>query len=326
MATLLVWRFIAGHFGRRLQNEYNRLFSSKQRILRPIASAILKQSHSTAPCPICAGRGAFEYQNKSSVLLRCGTCGHVYACDLPTDKTLHDLYGDFSYWEKDRCHQGITAIEDNAGWQTYLNARIGILEKLRLLEMDPNHVKKVFEIGCAEGMLLRELGKRGMEVAGCEMNHAVAAQGMAKLGVPILTQPFEDVDFGAQVFDLVMSFHTLEHMRYPVDVIARVSRILSPDGALLIEVPCSDNEYDNTDHLHFFSEASLRLLLELFFVESEIVPNTYTTSAGIRCGSIYGVGKYPRQHSDSSLLAPRNLVASVRHQEKRTDLIGAQPL
>jgi hypothetical protein len=45
---------------------------------------------------------------------------------------------------------------------------------------------------------------------------------MAKLGVPILTQPFEDVDFGAQVFDLVMSFHTLEHMRFPVDVVGEL--------------------------------------------------------------------------------------------------------
>jgi hypothetical protein len=115
-------------------------------------------------------------------------------------------------------------------------------------------------------------------------------------------------------------------MRFPVEVIARVSRILGPDGALLIEVPCSDNEYDNTDHLHFFSEASLRLLLELFFVESEIVPNTYTTSAGIRCGSIYGVGKYPRQHRDSSPLAARNPVAGGLRQRNSADVSGAQPL
>jgi transcription elongation factor Elf1 len=172
VVTLLVWRFIAGHFGRRLQNECNRLLSSDQRILSPIASSILKQSHSTAPCPICGGRGAFEYQNKSSVLLRCGTCGHVYACDLPTDKTLHDLYGDFSYWEKDSCHQGITTIEDSAGWQTYLNARIGILEKLRHWN-GSQHVKKFSRSVAPKACCYVSLAN-GMEVAGCGMNRAVA--------------------------------------------------------------------------------------------------------------------------------------------------------
>ena len=89
---------------------------------------------------------------------------------------------------------------------------------------------------------------------------------------------------------------------------------MRPDGALLIEVPCSDNEYDNTDHLHFFSQASLRLLLGLFFVESEIVPNTYTTSAGIRCGSIYGVPDIPGKIGQFPF-APRNPIASVLHKE-----------
>jgi hypothetical protein len=70
--------------------------------------------------------------------------------------------------------------------------------------------------------------------------------------------------------------------------------MLSPGGAVLFEVPCSENEYGNTDHLHFFSERSLRIMLDSFFDETEIVPNTYTTSAGVQCGSIYGLGRYPR--------------------------------
>src|SRR4029450_7330334 len=104
-----------------------------------------------------------------------------------------------------------------------------------------------------------------------------------------------------------------------------VSQMLCPEGAVIIEVPCSDNEYDNTDHLHFFSETSLRSLLELFFLESKIVPNTYMTSAGIRCGSIYGVGRHPRRSSDSSLLASRSLVPNVLHQGNGSDLLEIQP-
>ena len=60
---------------------------------------------------------------------------------------------------------------------------------------------------------------------------------------------------------------------------------------MLVEVPCGEEEYDNTDHLHFFCDKSLRLLLDRFFISTEIVNNFYTNSAGVRIGSIYGFGR-----------------------------------
>jgi SAM-dependent methyltransferase len=138
------------------------------------------------------------------------------------------------------------------------------------------------------------LSKRGFEVTGCEMNREVAAQGEKNLGVRILTEPFEETALTPQSFDLVMSFHTLEHMRHPSDVLAKAAEILRPDGAILIEVPCGEEEYENTDHLHFFSENSLRLLLQNHFDEAEILPNGYTNSSGVAIGSIYGVGRRVR--------------------------------
>jgi 2-polyprenyl-3-methyl-5-hydroxy-6-metoxy-1,4-benzoquinol methylase len=140
-------------------------------------------------------------------------------------------------------------------------------------------------------MLLHALGKKGIAASGCEMNRAVAQEGMRQLGVQILTDPFENLELPQSHFDLVMSFHTLEHMRFPAEIFAKVVTILRPDGAILIEVPCGEEEYDNTDHLHFFCEKSLRLLLNKFFVTTEILDNSYTNSAGVRIGSIYGFGR-----------------------------------
>jgi SAM-dependent methyltransferase len=140
-------------------------------------------------------------------------------------------------------------------------------------------------------MLLHALGKKGIAVSGCEMNRAVAQEGMRQLGVEILTDPFEKLELPQSHFDLVMSFHTLEHMRFPAEILAKAATILRPDGALLIEVPCGKEEYENTDHLHFFCENSLRLLLNKFFVTTGILDNSYTNSAGVRIGSIYGFGR-----------------------------------
>jgi 2-polyprenyl-3-methyl-5-hydroxy-6-metoxy-1,4-benzoquinol methylase len=242
-------------------------------------------------CPICGNRGRFEFENKVSVLCRCERCDHVYARDLPSDAALQSLYGDFGYWLKDRVHQGISTIQAGQAWEGFLQARIGILERMRCLAPHPGRATLVFEIGCSEGILLHELGKRGLQASGCEMNVAVAEQGIRQLGANILTAPFETLALPARHFDLVMAFHTLEHMRFPVEVLAKAAGMLRADGVLLIEVPGGKEEYDNTDHLHFFSEQSLRLLLERFFRATEIVKNEYTNSAGTRIVSLYGVGR-----------------------------------
>ena len=249
------------------------------------------RSHQVKRCPICGAHGKFEYQNKLTPLFRCSQCNHVYARQLPDDQVLTSLYGDVSYWEKDRVHQGITTMQESAEWDVYLKARLGILQRLNLLPAATSGSKSVFEIGCAEGMLLHALQKRGMKVAGCEMNRAVAAQGMKNLGVDIRTEPFENLELPEKNCDLVISFHTLEHMRFPENVLAKVTRILRSDGSVLIEVPCGEEEYENTDHLHFFSQNSLRLLLNKFFLSTEIIDNAYTNSAGVRIGSIYGIGR-----------------------------------
>jgi SAM-dependent methyltransferase len=289
--SLLVAIFVIRHFYRRLSSETVLL----RRFFRMPHAYLLwnrrYRYHQVKSCPICGGRGKFEYQNEVTPLFRCSQCNHVYARQLPDDQVLGSLYGDVSYWEKDRMHQGITTMQESAEWDVYLKARLGILQRLDLLPASTSSSKSVFEIGCAEGMLLHALKKHGMTVAGCEMNRAVAAQGVKNLGVDIRTEPFENLGLPEKNCDLVISFHTLEHMRFPENVLAKVAQILRSDGSVLIEVPCGEEEYENTDHLHFFSENSLRLLLDKFFARTEIIDNAYTNSAGVRIGSIYGVGR-----------------------------------
>jgi SAM-dependent methyltransferase/tetratricopeptide (TPR) repeat protein len=291
LCLLLVWLFVREHFSHRMRVEWPKITEYFRSLTLPLRRMCSYGGGRKTSCPICNTTGTFEYRNKLTPLLRCPRCDHVFASRLPTDNALNALYGDFSYWEKDRYHQGITAIEQSEQWNVYLTARIGILHKLQLLEDPQRPLRRVFEIGCAEGMLLHELSKRGLEVTGCEMNRAVAEKGMKKLGVDIHTMPFECVDLPAKSFDLVMSFHTLEHMKFPAEVIRKVADILCPDGAILLEVPYGKVEYENTDHLHFFSETSLRLLLSRFFVATEILPNSYTNSTGVQIGSFYAMGR-----------------------------------
>ena len=240
-------------------------------------------------CPICGGKGQFEFKNAYTPLQRCVECDHVYAVKLPGRRILNLLYGDFSYWAKDKGHQGITEIAYGDHWAGFLKARMDIMLNTGVLSHD--RPRKVFEIGCSEGILLEELRHCGHEAAGCEMNRAIAEQGIAEFGVNVAIATIEEMEIREGYHDLVVAFHTIEHLRRPVQVLEKVARMLRTEGAILIEVPCGKEEYVNRDHLQFFGEESLRRLIGKFFERVEIVPNSYNACCGEPVGSLYGIGK-----------------------------------
>jgi SAM-dependent methyltransferase len=243
-------------------------------------------------CPVCGGSGVHEFTNRYTPLDRCQSCGHVYSRKVPKRRILNQMYKDFTYWEKDKEHQGIHAVEPGPHWDGYLGARTGIIRKTGLLDGDAP--KSFFEIGCSEGMLLRELNTLGHIAEGSEMNIPTAQAGMDALGVTIYTDIFENLTLKPQSQDVVLSFHTIEHITHLDTVFRKIAEILKSDGAVLIEVPCGPEEYNNTDHLHFFYENSLKCLLDSYFKEAEILDNTYTTTNGTQIGSLYGVGRFPK--------------------------------
>ena len=241
-------------------------------------------------CPICGGRGHYEHTNTCTALDRCGDCGHVYSRRVPGRYVLSRMYGDFGYWIADKKHQGIETVEEGSHWSAFLDARMGIIEKVGLL---PTAAQRFYEIGCSEGILIKELQDRGHMARGCEMNAAIVEQGREKLAVEIDTGLFEDLDIETDTYDAVLSFHTIEHLVDPKLVLAKIARILKRSGVVLVEVPCGPEEYDNTDHLQFFCKESLLGLLNNSFEQSDIIENRYTNDQGIKIESLYGIGKVP---------------------------------
>lgn len=251
-------------------------------------------TNTISACPICGcDKVAYEAKNDVSELDRCTSCNHVYSRKQPRNYILRIMYGDFGYWVKDKAHQGINSVEYGPQWEGFIKARIGIMERCAMLQGAEK--KRFFEIGCSEGILLKELTNRGHQASGCEMNPAISEAGRSSLGVDITSAKFEDMHLEEAAYDGVLSFHTVEHVNSPHAVLRKASQILNPQGALLIEVPIGEEEYANTDHLHFFSRESLRKLIDDHFEETEVIDNCYTNCNGVLIGSVYGFGHRPRK-------------------------------
>jgi len=141
---------------------------------------------------------------------------------------------------------------------------------------------RVLEIGCATGYLARALAEqKGCRVTGIEIDVA-AARAAAAACEKVIAGDIEAPDVLRQAgggFDAIIMADVLEHVRRPDEVLRRARELLAPQGLLLLSVPNVAHfgvrkelllgRFERTDrgildrtHLHFFTLASLRRLLE----------------------------------------------------------------
>ena len=114
----------------------------------------------------------------------------------------------------------------------------------------------------------------------------------------------------------------LEHLKDPLDTARRCADLLAPDGVLLLQTPCYRGEgpdwsmFQEDEHVHLFTEESIRLLLERagfqeMRVERSLFPYDMWVAASL--GSLPApnpraaprlIGARPRRFAPSSTFRP----------------------
>lgn len=132
---------------------------------------------------------------------------------------------------------------------------------------------RVLDIGCGTGDYLQAWAELGWETAGIEPDAAAAAVARARLGATIHHGFVEDAPLAAGAFDAITMSHSLEHVRSPRAVLARVHAALAPAGRLLVMVP-NFRAWDRAAfgarwyglevprHLYHFEPATITAVLE----------------------------------------------------------------
>ena len=127
------------------------------------------------------------------------------------------------------------------------------------------------DVGCATGLLISSMAKRGWQSVGVEICRPAAEFGIRERGVDIRIGTLEDARFEDESFSIVHCSHLIEHLVDPLGFAREVHRILRPEGFFLVATPNTQGMQAKllgprwrsaiADHMVLFSKNNLTLLL-----------------------------------------------------------------
>lgn len=223
----------------------------------------------TRPCPICEEGRVSALQTMHFILpdehpltdqydvVACRSCGFVYADTASAQADYDRYYADSSKYTDARTSTG-------AGEQAWDNRRLE--DTARTIAAHVGRDAQIVDIGCANGGLLRWLGRLGYErrlgidpspscVSAARQGGADAIEGS------LFAMPDE-----APIADCVVLSHVLEHVRDLATALTLVRTIVRDGGVAYVEVPDATRYAEclaapfqdfNVEHINHFSPVSL---------------------------------------------------------------------
>lgn len=127
--------------------------------------------------------------------------------------------------------------------------------------------KKVLDVACGAGYGAALLSRTAREVHGVDIAAdaiSSATASYSQIGNLRFAQaPCESLPFDAGVFDVVVSFETIEHIHAQAEFLDQIRRVLKPDGWLVLSSP---NKAEYSDKRAFSNEFHVK---ELYRAELE---------------------------------------------------------
>lgn len=185
-------------------------------------------------------------------LLRCETCGLIFACSPPEQSELASEYHKAEY---------DSAVEANDAADSYIKAILPILTKLKTK-------KSALEIGAGTGIFLELLNNEGFtELVGVEPSSAAIKAAPQHRRKWLRMEIFDKCSFKPVSFDLICCFMTLEHVRDPMETALSAFQLLKPGGVFITIT----HDYESTvnrlmgkkspiidiEHMQLFSDKSI---------------------------------------------------------------------
>ena len=217
-----------------------------------------------APCPLCAAPSGLRLRRRGYPIYRCAACDFEFVHPVPTAAEIAD------------CYEGDYFSGPGLGYGDYFGAeRTTSDEKARVRLACLGELGcrsgRLLDVGCADGRFLRAARQQGFDCTGVEISERARAELPDELRGAVFASL--DQALGAEPFELVTLWDTLEHLPDPLGTLRAIRHQLAPTALVAVVVPVIDNvnarflprswdQYKPPEHLWFFSRRALRRTLE----------------------------------------------------------------
>jgi len=181
----------------------------------------------TEPCILC---NAIEFktihQKNQYRYFRCLNCKLVSLYPRPTLQTLKEYYRDYLPDKP----------EDIRKWEAMI--RPVVTKSADLIDLRSSiGGRKMLDIGCGYGFLLKEMKARGWDVEGLEVSQTGREYTLCNWNIPVYSEPLENLGLPSSTYDVVTLLYVIEHIFNPLNLLNEINRVLKPEGMILLRWP-----------------------------------------------------------------------------------------
>jgi 2-polyprenyl-3-methyl-5-hydroxy-6-metoxy-1,4-benzoquinol methylase len=178
-------------------------------------------------CLLCGGRRyAVIHRTGPWRYLRCAACSLVQLYPRPRCPQAETYYEDYLSGDPSAVRQWARMV------RPVVIRAAGLIK-----ERSAVRAGRLLDVGCGYGFFLKEMARRGWQVQGIEISPAGRRHARDRLGLDVIGQTVEHLQWPPRRFDVVTLFYVIEHLADPDAMLARVYRWLKPGGLLLLRWP-----------------------------------------------------------------------------------------
>ena len=223
------------------------------------------ERHPVKACLVCqSARLHYVFSIADHRVVCCDDCGLLFLNPQPSDDELSNIYGT-GYFLGSDSETGFRAVSEIK----QATARLYLSEIRRYHGLKTG---RLLEVGCGDGDFLFSAETEGWHVTGIEYSAAACKKARSRLkNGDVFCGELRSAKLPSEQFDLCVISDVIEHVRFPLDFLEELHRVLKPGGALFIATPSIDSwsarlmrqkwmEF-KTEHLTYFDRQTLQTTL-----------------------------------------------------------------
>jgi 2-polyprenyl-3-methyl-5-hydroxy-6-metoxy-1,4-benzoquinol methylase len=137
-------------------------------------------------------------------------------------------------------------LSATGGWSRLYSVTDGFtyhfhVRRQRVLDLLPDRLGRVADVGCGPGVMVETVLERGGEFEGVDLSPEMVREATGRFGhlsgVSFKQGNIEELDLPSEGYDQVICMAVIEYLKSPDRAMAEIARILRPGGTVVITTP-----------------------------------------------------------------------------------------